>query len=129
MNLRALGFTLLSVVFMTFESHAATCESVQALSLPNTTINLAQSVAAGAFSLPAIGQTPAQQTAIFKQLPAFCRVAATLSPSSDSDIRIEVWMPLVSWNGKFQGVGNGGYGGRSRTHPGAAESSAEWPRR
>ena len=26
-------------------------------------------------------------------LPAFCRVAATLTPSSDSDIKIEVWLP------------------------------------
>jgi feruloyl esterase len=38
-------------------------------------------------------------------------VAATLSPSRDSDIKIEVWMPLANWNGKFQGVGNGGLGG------------------
>jgi feruloyl esterase len=41
----------------------------------------------------------------------FCRVEATLTPSIDSAIRIEVWMPVSGWNGKFQGVGNGGFSG------------------
>ena len=44
-------------------------------------------------------------------LPAFCRVAATLKPTSDSDIKIEVWMPASGWNGKFQAVGNGAFSG------------------
>src|SRR5262249_28459029 len=45
-------------------------------------------------------------------VPAYCRVAATLKPSSDSDIKIEVWLPAASaWNGKFQAVGNGGWQG------------------
>jgi feruloyl esterase len=44
-------------------------------------------------------------------LPAFCRVAAILTPSNDSDIKIEVWMPASGWNGKFQAVGNGGLSG------------------
>jgi Tannase and feruloyl esterase. len=44
-------------------------------------------------------------------LPAFCRVAATLRPTSDSDIKIEVWMPASGWNGKFQAVGNGAFNG------------------
>ena len=29
----------------------------------------------------------------FTALPAFCRVVATLKPTSDSDIKIEVWLP------------------------------------
>ena len=99
------------VLFIGSESRAATCESLQALSLPNTTITLAQSVAAGAFSSPTPGRGGAPPTADFTQLPAFCRVAATLRPSTDSDIKIEVWMPLANWNGKFQGVGNGGLAG------------------
>jgi feruloyl esterase len=45
----------------------------------------------------------------------FCRVAATLTPSSDSDIKVEVWLPLANWNGKFQGVGNGGWSGAVST--------------
>jgi feruloyl esterase len=44
-------------------------------------------------------------------LPAFCRVEATLTPSSDSDIKIEVWLPTANWNGKFQAVGNGAWNG------------------
>ena len=45
-------------------------------------------------------------------LPAFCRVEATARPTSDSDIKFEVWIPPAeAWNGKFQGVGNGGYSG------------------
>ena len=46
-----------------------------------------------------------------KSLPAFCRVAATIKPTSDSNIRIEVWMPLAGWNGKFMGIGGGGFAG------------------
>jgi feruloyl esterase len=46
-----------------------------------------------------------------KGLPAFCRVQLTLTPSSDSDIRSEVWLPLNNWNGKFQQVGNGSWAG------------------
>ena len=110
-TLQVLGLSLLVVLFVVSESHAATCESLQALSLPNTTITLTQSVAAGAFSSPDPGRGGAPPTAAFKQLPAFCRVAATLRPSTDSDIKIEVWMPLANWNGKFQGVGNGGLAG------------------
>ena len=44
-------------------------------------------------------------------LPAHCRVAATLKPSSDSEIKMELWMPAENWNGKFQMMGNGGWAG------------------
>src|SRR5438034_1099568 len=112
MNLRSLTFGPLAVLLMTSQAHAVTaCESLKSLPLENTTITLAQPVVAGEFSLPAQGQVTAQQNAIFKQLPAFCRVAATLKPSSDSDIKVEVWLPLAGWNGKFQAVGNGGWAG------------------
>jgi len=45
------------------------------------------------------------------QLPAYCHVAATLKPSSDSDIKMELYMPAEGWNGKFQMLGNGGWAG------------------
>lgn len=86
---------------------ASSCESLSSLALPNTSITLAQVVSAGAFTLPGTGPATPQ----FSQLPTFCRVAATLSPSSDSDIKIEVWLPAADWNGKFQAVGNGGWAG------------------
>jgi feruloyl esterase len=44
-------------------------------------------------------------------LPAFCRVAGVIRPTSDSNIQFEVWMPVSGWNRKFQGVGNGGFAG------------------
>jgi feruloyl esterase len=67
-------------------------------------------VAAGAFPPPSGGRGPAAGV-VYKSLPAFCRVAATLKPSSDSAIRIEVWMPAAGWNGKLQAVGNGAWAG------------------
>ena len=93
---------------------ATSCENLASLKLPDTTITLAQTVAAGAFVPPAApggrGGFPGQAD-LFKELPAFCRVAATLKPSSDSDIKIEVWMPASGWNGKFEAEGNGGWAG------------------
>jgi feruloyl esterase len=86
---------------------ASSCEGLASLALPNASITLAQVVAAGTFSPPGAGASAAE----FKQLPAFCRVAATLTPSADSDIKIEVWLPMTGWNGKFEGVGNGGLAG------------------
>lgn len=49
--------------------------------------------------------------AVFKTAPAFCRVTATLTPTSDSDIKVEVWMPAENWNGKLVGIGNGVWAG------------------
>src|SRR5437016_4563256 len=47
-----------------------------------------------------------------QMLPAYCRVAATLKPTSDSDIKMEVWLPAsLAWNGKFEAVGGGGWAG------------------
>jgi feruloyl esterase len=88
------------------------CESLASLMLPDATITLARTVDAGAFAppTPADGAAPAVARA-GRVLPAFCRVAATLKPSSDSDIKIELWMPTINWNGKFQAVGNGAFNG------------------
>src|SRR5271157_3085047 len=92
---------------------AATCESLTSLSVPHTTITLAQSVAAGQFTLPpgTPPPFPGAPAPSFKNLPGFCRVAAKSRPTSDSEIKIEVWMPLSGWNGKLRGTGNGGLGG------------------
>ena len=82
------------------------CSEVASLSLPNTKVTAASEVVPGAFAPPGGGGGAA-----FAKLPAFCRVAATLTPSSDSDIKIEVWLPLTGWNGKLQSVGNGAWQG------------------
>ncbi|MES2633551.1 MAG: tannase/feruloyl esterase family alpha/beta hydrolase [Pseudomonadota bacterium] len=43
-------------------------------------------------------------------LPPFCKVSVVATPTPDSLINIEVWLPQT-WNGRFEGVGNGGYAG------------------
>jgi len=89
---------LIVAVVMSARPAAATtsCESLTSLTLPNATITLARPVDAGAFA-PA---DPAGGGAQPLNAPrAFCRVAATLKPSSDSDIKVEVWMPAANWNG------------------------------
>ncbi|HTA44537.1 MAG TPA: tannase/feruloyl esterase family alpha/beta hydrolase [Bryobacteraceae bacterium] len=90
-------------------SAAPNCGSMAALSLPNTTIATAETIAPGAFPPPP-GRGP-NAGAVYKTLPAFCRVSAMLKPSADSDIRIEVWMPASGWNGKLESVGNGAWAG------------------
>ena len=88
----------------------ATCESLAATAVPQGTVTSAQVVPAGGFTLPA-GRGGAPATSPYQGLPAFCRVQATLRPSADSEIRIEVWLPAAGWNGRFQAVGNRGWGG------------------
>src|SRR5437870_8588057 len=97
------------LVLFSIPAAAAPCESLSSLKLPDATITMAQAVAAGAFA-PAGGGGRGGGNA-FADLPAFCRVAATLKPSGDSDIKIEVWLPASGWNGKFEAVGNGGWAG------------------
>lgn len=95
--------------YFCMQANAASCESLTSLTLPDTTISVSSVVAAGAFAAPG-GRGP-NAAAAYQDLPAFCRIAATLKPTSDSDIKIEVWLPLTEWNGKFQAVGNGGWAG------------------
>src|SRR5215831_16570424 len=85
------------------EAAAATCASLAGLVLPDTTITAAEPIAAGTYTAP--------DGNVFANLPAFCRIAATLAPTSDSNIKIEVWMPYSGWNGRFLGTGNGGIAG------------------
>jgi feruloyl esterase len=91
-----------SALFPSLPSRAATCASLASLQLPDTTIVTAQSVPAGSFSSSA---------GPVKTAVDFCRVAMVLKPSADSDIDVEIWLPASGWNGKFQGIGNGGFAG------------------
>lgn len=102
---------LLAVGLLSIPVWGATCESLASLALPEAHITLAQPVAAGAFIPPGENRGGPPLAVPYKDLPAFCRVAATLTPSSDSDIKVEVWLPASGWNGEFQAVGNGGWAG------------------
>jgi len=101
-----LWLAVLPLIALAFGSvSAATCEGMAELKLANTTITAAQPVAAGAFTPPTGSAAP------YKELPAFCRVAGVIKPTSDSEIKFEVWLPSANWNGKFHGIGNGGFAG------------------
>src|SRR2546430_4196471 len=75
---------------------ARTCESLTALQLPSTTVDSATAVAATS------------------TVPAHCAVHLTVNnpPSSDA-VHVGVFMPLSSWNGRFEGVGGGGFSTRN----------------
>ena len=93
---------------------AAPCESLSTLKLANTTITMAQVVPPGQFVAPAApgrGGQGGRGGNAYATLPAFCRVAATLKPTTDSDIKMEVWIPAAGWNNKLLMVGNGAWAG------------------
>ena len=87
------------------------CASLAKLDLSHSAITLAQIVPAGAFHLPQGADPRFREDALFAHLGAFCRVTMKLTPSPDSDIAVEVWLPEQDWNHKFLGVGNGGFAG------------------
>jgi feruloyl esterase len=102
------------LIFFIAPLAAASCESMASIALPDGKITSAALVAAGAFAPPMAGGPLAGGPgglAVFKTAPAFCRVTATLAPTPDSDIKIEVWMPAENWNGKLVGIGNGVWAG------------------
>jgi pimeloyl-ACP methyl ester carboxylesterase len=110
---RVLGLLGIAAVACHADAARATpCDSVAKLSLANTRIVATQLVAAGTFRPPTGARRPSVEIFNgFDRLRAFCRVQATVTPSSDSHIRVEIWLPATEWNGKYLGVGNGGYAG------------------
>ncbi|HUB50524.1 MAG TPA: tannase/feruloyl esterase family alpha/beta hydrolase [Terracidiphilus sp.] len=93
--------------------HAAgdACAKLSDLQIPNATITSAKSYQAGTFPPQPSPYGGPDMAEFYKKLPAFCRVMAVAKPSADSNIVIDVWMPLAGWNGKLQGTGNGGFAG------------------
>jgi feruloyl esterase len=87
------------------------CDHLSTAKIQNTVIAQVQQVAAGAFNGPPAPFSGVDVSALYKSLPAFCRVVAEAKPTSDSDIKMEVWLPAAGWNGKLQGIGNGGFAG------------------
>jgi feruloyl esterase len=87
---------------------AANCEGLTSLKLASTTITQAKVEPSSGMVSVAI---PTNPYARGRQVPELCRVAATLRPSADSEIKMEVWMPTANWNGRYQAVGNGAFNG------------------
>ena len=111
-----------SVISMAAERAPQYCLDLTSLNLPDATVSVAEIVAAGEFLPPSANNRAARDTSpaaqrrnrIYQGLPAFCRVAVNLQPSSDSDIKMEIWLPTDGWNGKFLAVGNGAFRGNVR---------------
>ena len=76
------------------------CAQLVTIALPEATVTAAEEIPAGEYAPPAGPR--------LTNLPAFCRVALTVSPQ----IRIEVWLPKDAWNGRYRGEGGGGYAGQ-----------------
>ncbi len=91
----AAGATLVALLMASRDVTATgTCERLHGLTLADeATVTQARTVA--------------PHTAPFFAPRAFCRVFVTIAPTADSDIKVEVWLPIRGWNQKFQAVGNG----------------------
>jgi feruloyl esterase len=89
------------------EEEAAPCQRLEQLALDHGRVVSAAAYRGGAeFSLfGALVGVP------FFHVPASCRVELELRPSEDSRIRTAVWLPHEDWNGRMQGIGNGGFAG------------------
>jgi feruloyl esterase len=99
---------LLAVMLLSIPGSAQqSCESLATLRVPHVTVSLAQSIAAGTFTVP----PPPEGKGEPVDLPGFCRVTGISQPVEDSEIRFELWMPTKDWNGRLQQEGNGGYAG------------------
>jgi len=98
--------TLVALWLPPIAAAAQPCESLTSLKLPDTTITAAAVVQEGPFAPPA-APVPGARAGAPLPVPSFCRVQLTVAPQ----IRIEVWMPATGWNGKFEGVGGGGFAG------------------
>ena len=99
---------VLAVLAPAAQSRAQTpqaCERLKTLALTNASVTAAV-VMSGSFTPP--GASP---NATIGNLPAFCRVAIVLRPTSDSEINTEIWLPVSGWNRKLQSVGNGAWAG------------------
>src|SRR3954465_9768969 len=100
------GFGIIMVLALPQSNHfgpaalsaaGASCESLTSLKLANGRVTAAAVVRAGHFVAPPSATPPTPEAAAnaaraYAALPDFCRVSATLTPTSDSDIKIEVWL-------------------------------------
>jgi feruloyl esterase len=90
-----------------------TCETLASVKLPNVTISSARSIDAPPdWEVPSTGGRFGTPAGLKVSVP-FCRVVGFATPTSDSHIGFEVWLPKASnWNGKYLAVGNPGFIGQ-----------------
>jgi feruloyl esterase len=87
------------------------CEQLLHINLANARITEATSVAEGVFEPPGRAPLTPSRARRTEPLPEHCRVRLVLEPTDESNINVELWLPLNEWNGKFLAVGNGGWAG------------------
>ncbi|MBY0423536.1 MAG: tannase/feruloyl esterase family alpha/beta hydrolase, partial [Parvularculaceae bacterium] len=80
------------------------CSGIASLSLPHARVIFAALNPAGGFAVPGT-------TVVLPGLPEFCRVVVLSTPTPDSKITIEVWVPTDSYRARYLQVGNGGFSG------------------
>src|SRR3989441_3678492 len=97
-QMKAMLLSLFLIALPAAAAQPIACADLKAaVSIPDTTITLAELRPAGANPSP-VGTLPVP----------ICRVVGVTKPA----VQFEVWMPTgTSWNGKFQLVGNGGTAG------------------
>jgi len=109
-------FTAVSLATLALANSAAAadCSDLADMTLADGSVTAVTLVEAGKFAPPAApaGAPPGVGAGLYANLPAFCRVEATLTPTPDSDIKVEVWLPATGWNGKYVGIGNGVWAGQ-----------------
>ena len=115
--LKALAFSICSIgalLVVDGASAATMCTDLAGMPLPDDAkVMSAESVTGGSF-------TPPGSTTALTGLPSFCRVVVTATPTSDSLINLEVWIPSP-WNGKYEQLGCGGFCG-TISYSGLAEA-------
>lgn len=87
-----------------FSDKDCPCRKLAEMKFNGAIITAAECISAGTYTPPGSSQP-------INDMPAFCRVAATLKPTPESNIKIEIWLPESDWNERFLGTGTGGGAG------------------
>src|ERR1041385_1996510 len=92
--MRAIVLILIMAAVAAGQPPVRSCESLKMAVFPDTTIE------AAVVEPAASGR------------PEFCRVTAVVThPPADDRIIVWIGLPVTGWNGRFEGVGGGGFSG------------------
>jgi Tannase and feruloyl esterase len=89
-------------------SHAS-CRGLSNLRLLGAKIDRADVISDGTFEPAPVVGSPSRNGSAITNLPIFCRVQGVAKPSEASEVKFEVWLPIASWDGRIEMIGNGGY--------------------
>jgi feruloyl esterase len=101
--------TLFAAAALASAVSASNCTALTGFTLENARIVSAELVPEGVFVPPFIPNRTSNADS--EPMPAHCRVKLVLTPTAQSNINVELWLPADEWNGRFLAVGNGGWAG------------------